>query len=118
MPEKLQSHSQRQKTQTASKQTYDANIRARTPALKTAKNIRSSKRWQRLRQMKLNKSPMCEDPMRIHKDRYVLAKQVDHIIPLQNDASLAFHWDNIQSLCTHCHGVKTAIERRTEGRDS
>ena len=35
----------------------------------------------------------------------------DHIKPVRTNPELAFAWDNLQGLCTDCHGVKRKEER-------
>lgn len=40
----------------------------------------------------------------------MLAIIVDHIIPHRGDMKLFWDEDNWQSLCKHCHDVKTAKE--------
>jgi len=113
MPTKQESHSQRQKASNRKRsgKAYDQTQRKANPALRIAKEIRSSGRWQRLRLIKLGRNPVCEDPLFLHQDIPIAASQVDHIVPLGKDLSLAFVLANLQSLCTHCHGVKSAGER-------
>ena len=37
-----------------------------------------------------------------------IASEVDHIIPLEQDITLAYELSNLQSLCKHHHSRKTA----------
>jgi 5-methylcytosine-specific restriction protein A len=62
--------------------------------------------WQRLRAAKIAEHPECEHCWKNEKI-VVPADCVDHIIPLEEDESLALDYDNLQSLCDHCHRVKT-----------
>ena len=77
-----------------------------------ATQVRNSARWQRLRAMVLDTQPLCGDPILLHPGRVVPATQVDHIQPIADRPDLAFTVSNLQSLCTGCHGQKTAMERR------
>lgn len=111
MPWRPLSHSQRLGRVAADK-AYDKTARI-TPELLAAKRARSSGRWQKLRRLVLNTSPLCADPYQIHAKRQeiTLALEVDHIVPLVQDLSLAFVTSNLQPLCTACHAKKSAIER-------
>ena len=113
MPQRPKSHSERQNKsrKAVMDQAYDATQRKHGPRA-VAKAIRSSARWQRVRALKLGKNPLCEDPNQLHRGRTILAKQVDHIISLQQDPAQAFAMDNLQSLCVHCHAMKSAAERK------
>ena len=112
MPTAPMSHAQRERKR--KKAQYNREYyerRKNTPELADAAKVRSSMRWQNVRALKLRQQPTCEDPDKLHLDRPILAKQVDHIIPLQAGGD-AFAMDNLQSLCVHCHAVKSARERR------
>lgn len=113
MPQKARSHSQRQRKarKAVDDQAYNATQRKRG-ALAVAKTIRSSARWQRVRALKLQHDPVCEDPLQLHRDRTILARQVDHIIPLKHAPDQAFSMENLQSLCVYCHAQKSAEERK------
>jgi 5-methylcytosine-specific restriction protein A len=78
----------------------------------TAKQVRNSARWQKLRAVVLNTTPLCADPFLVHRGSPVPATQVDHIIPLDQRPDLAYNLDNLQGLCTFCHSRKTTMERR------
>lgn len=87
---------------------YDAK-RARTPHLATAKKIRSSGQWQKVRDMALNRNPLCVE---CEKAGIIeTAKDVDHIVPLAVRPDLAFDLDNLQGLCRACHNRKTSEGR-------
>lgn len=72
-------------------------------------------RWQRMRRMTLRAHPLCADPFGEHGTTPVLAREVDHIVPLadggSNDAT------NLQCLCKSCHSRKTRedMQRRASG---
>jgi 5-methylcytosine-specific restriction endonuclease McrA len=53
-------------------------------------------KWWRLRKLKLASNPYCEVCG-------LLATEVHHIIPRQQDPSKTYQWDNLQSICSLCH---------------
>ena len=108
MPQKALSHSQRQGTARQAKRHYDRTKRKVDPALAEAKKVRSSARWRKLRALKLQRDPVCQDPDFNHTHTVVAAREVDHIVPLRKDITQAYVYDNLQSLCTYCHARKTA----------
>lgn len=67
-----------------------------------------SRKWRTLRALKLQKDPLCEECMR--KGMLVSAQMVDHIIPI-NKGGAPLDLNNLQSLCNHCHAVKTARDK-------
>ena len=64
-------------------------------------------RWRKLRRMKLNKTPNCEECERKGVTR--AATEVDHIIPIAYGGS-ELAMGNLQSLCHSCHSRKTMTE--------
>jgi 5-methylcytosine-specific restriction endonuclease McrA len=68
-------------------------------------------RWQRLRLVVLSNEPgcrYCEE-----QGRTTPAVDVDHIVPVKQDPSLAFEQRNLNPLCRECHnGAKRAEEAR------
>lgn len=66
--------------------------------------------WQKARKVILSKEPFC----RMCRERGVLtiATDVDHIIPLKVDQSLALAEDNLQPLCKACHNAKTKEDEK------
>ena len=66
--------------------------------------------WRKLRKMKLNQDPICEDPFGLHKEHSELmqSNEVDHITPLKDGGTNEM--TNLQSLCKSCHSKKTAVE--------
>ena len=76
--------------------------------------IYSNARWRKLRAYILDKEPLC----RRHLEKfgkYVPATMVDHIIPADDEPSLFYDEENLQSLCQPCHRIKTNQDR---GRSS
>lgn len=67
-----------------------------------------SVRWRRFRDWYLGKHPLCEQCK--SEGRLVRADMVDHVIELK-DGGAPLSEDNAQSLCFHCHNVKTADVR-------
>ena len=67
-----------------------------------------SRTWRTLRALKLQKDPLCEECMR--KGMLVPAQMVDHIVPI-NKGGAPLDLNNLQSLCNHCHAVKTARDK-------
>ena len=59
--------------------------------------------WRRLRAVKLEQNPMCEECER--NGRYTPAQMVDHIVPINKGGSV-LDLDNLQSLCGGCHNEK------------
>ena len=92
----------------ASDQYYDAK-RKNTPHLAAAAKIRNSAQWHKVRDMVLNRNPMCVE---CEKAGIIeVAKDVDHIVPLAVRPDLAFDLNNLQGLCRYHHNCKTAEER-------
>ena len=67
-----------------------------------------SRKWRTLRALKLQKDPRCEEGMRT--GMLIPAQMVDHIIPI-NKGGAPLDLNNLQSLCNHCHAVKTARDK-------
>src|SRR4051812_15978230 len=78
------------------RETYDRYARDRE-----SYEFYKSPAWRRLRAMKIRQSPLCERCLK--SGRYVNAAIVHHVIELRADWSLAFEWDNLESLCSPCH---------------
>ena len=70
-----------------------------------AKKIRSSHRWTKVSLLKRGKNPLCEDPFGDHArtNATVQAEEVHHKIPVEERPDLAFHEDNLLSVCRPCH---------------
>ena len=61
----------------------------------------------------LEENPLCV--MCTQEGRTCLATDLDHIIPLQKRADLAFERTNLQPLCRHHHIEKTANAKKSKG---
>jgi 5-methylcytosine-specific restriction protein A len=83
--------------------------RRNDPALNEANRIRSSGRWKKVRRLKLQQDPLCEDC----KEHGVttVATQVHHLKGVASHPELAFVMENLRSLCTTCHAKREARER-------
>jgi 5-methylcytosine-specific restriction enzyme A len=66
----------------------------------------STWRWRKLRSAKLDANPRCE---RCHQRP---ATEVDHVVPLAEDPTRRYDWNNLASLCHDCHSEKTKEEAR------
>lgn len=68
--------------------------------------------WIKLRDYKRQQNPLCEECERQGRVRAMHA--VDHIRPRREWPELELEYDNLQSLCEHCHNaVKQREERKT-----
>lgn len=66
--------------------------------------IYSTKRWKRLRQMKLRADPLCE----LDEGCRRLAVEVHHREDVADRPDLAYEWGNLCSACKSCHSAETA----------
>lgn len=64
--------------------------------------------WRKLRVVKLEREPMCEECARLGK--LTPAQMVDHIVPI-NKGGVGLDLDNLQSLCNACHASKSAKDK-------
>ncbi len=67
--------------------------------------------WQKLRQLQLNREPLCEECKAAGRTKE--GEHVDHIVPLSEGGQHELL--NLQTLCAACHGRKTAADRRRRG---
>jgi 5-methylcytosine-specific restriction protein A len=63
------------------------------------------KRWEKVRALKLRRDPLCEDCK--SEGRYIPAKEVHHIIKVSDRPDLRLVLDNLMSLCTRHHAIRT-----------
>lgn len=63
--------------------------------------------WRRLRMIKLQANPVCEECLR--RGLVTEATVVDHIVPI-NEGGAPLDMRNLQSLCAHCHNIKSGRE--------
>jgi 5-methylcytosine-specific restriction endonuclease McrA len=84
----------------------EAHSRQANAARGTTKERGYGADWQRLRDLKLATTAICE--IRTHCDG-AIADSVDHIIPFRGkDDPLRLEWSNLQSACTPCNSAKAA----------
>ena len=83
-----------------------------------AYKVRSYKQWQQIRRIKLNTTPLCEDPHGHHAKARTTetARQVHHIKPLATHYHLRQDIDNLMSACYRCHAVFNRQEREEDDR--
>ena len=74
-------------------QQYNKYYRHTSPEYKTS-------RWLKLRQLKLNHSPLCE--MCLKQGITTPAVLVHHIKPIE-DGGKMYQYENLMSLCSECH---------------
>lgn len=67
-----------------------------------------SRPWRRLREVKLQRDPLCEECLR--RGRTIPATVVDHITPI-NKGEAPLDLSNLQSLCYPCHSRKSATDK-------
>ena len=63
--------------------------------------------WLKLRERKAIINPLCEECLR--QGKITVMQQVHHIIPFKGRHDpLRLDWNNLESLCRACHGLKTS----------
>ncbi|MHC4579790.1 MAG: HNH endonuclease signature motif containing protein [Planctomycetota bacterium] len=112
MPWRPPSHSEllRQRQGRKARDAEYEERRRRDTALAQAQRLRGSARWRKLRAFKLARDPLCEDCAAHGVTR--AATQVHHVEGLAQRPDLAFVLENLRSLCTTCHALREAKERR------
>lgn len=77
--------------------------------------IYDTRAWRRLSDKKKTVDPFCEPCLK--EGRHTIARIVDHIVEIKDDPSLAYNWDNLESMCHDCHNKKTRDEKdKREGK--
>lgn len=84
------------KTNRETRETNDATLRE-------SQEFYQSTRWRKLRNWFIKQNPIC-----LHCGRP--AQEIDHIQPIRQGGS-AMSVDNLQSLCTSCHAIKSNKEK-------
>lgn len=85
---------------------YDKHIRD-----KDASSFYSSSAWQKVREQALIRDKgLCQ--LCLKKKKITLADMVDHIIPIKVMWEYRLDLDNLQSLCNHCHSIKTNEDKK------
>lgn len=71
-----------------------------------------STRWLKLRQLKLNHSPLCEHCLK--EGRTTAATLVHHIKPIEDGGEM-YEYSNLMSLCTECHNkIHQSFKKKSE----
>lgn len=76
--------------------------RQRDPRRLQARKDISSRRWKKVRALKLSENPLCERCLHLH-NRPVPAVHVHHIKSRLDRPDLTFAMSNLMSLCVQCH---------------
>lgn len=71
-----------------------------------AKRGYNSPQWKRLRRMVIRRDPCCV--LCLKQGRVTASTDADHIIPKDKGGKDSL--DNLQGLCSSCHGKKTRAE--------
>jgi len=71
-----------------------------------------TQRWQRFRQHKLRRDPLCESCLQFGKIEP--ANVVDHRVPISAGGDPFPPLDELASLCERCHNTKTRAEQLGE----
>ena len=69
--------------------------------------------WIRLRNLKRQISPLCEECLK--RGELVPFHTIDHIKPIL-DGGEPYDIDNLQTLCNQCHRIKSAKERHRRNK--
>lgn len=77
-----------------------------------AKYPYNTSRWQKLRALKLSRSPICEICCIYGKPKP--ANAVDHIVPISAGGAPFPPLDELRSMCVSCHNYKTNVADRTD----
>jgi len=67
-----------------------------------------SKEWQAIREIVLQRDPLCVHCLK--KDKHTHSYAVDHIIPLEDAPGRCLLLSNLQGLCGACHSRKSVLE--------
>lgn len=93
------------------------------PAQREADRLRTSGRWKRARQYKLQRAPLCERCRR--EGRVVPASDVNHRVPVvdlvrRGESHRAFELQLLESICRRHHNIETRreVRARREGNGS
>jgi 5-methylcytosine-specific restriction protein A len=66
---------------------------------------RSDSRWLKVRALKLQSNPLCEDCL--DHGKYTWAQEVHPLKPIEKYPELRLNADNLRSLCVGCHAKRT-----------
>src|SRR5512139_1179239 len=69
----------------------------------------TTRRWQRLRRMKLRQNPLCELCLKVGE--FEVATAVDHVVAIKAGGEVYPSLEGLASLCDSCHNRKTRAEQ-------
>ncbi|MFT8939681.1 HNH endonuclease [Leuconostoc falkenbergense] len=99
------------KTQT---HVYNTVTRYRNETKRDQYNFYRTKQWVDLRKIVLERDHyLCQ--YCLLNGKYTSAKTVDHIIPIEYDSSMKADTNNLATICTQCHHIKTELEQEQLG---
>ncbi len=78
------------------------------------KSLYNTTHWQKTRERKLRKNPLCE--ICLKRGKLVKASEIDHITPWREIESFFCKFSDLQSLCKSCHSRKTALEKARKAK--
>ena len=64
---------------------------------------RASRRWRKVRELKLAQDPLCE--LCEERGRTTPARQVHHLKPVRSHPELGLVLENLFACCQSCHGI-------------
>ncbi len=94
------------------RQIYDRQTRRMTFGLKQASGLRNSSFWKKVRLTYISRNPICENPHGFHGEFPPPAREVHHKQSLQDAPEMAFTHSNLMAVCSRCHAVFSAEERK------
>lgn len=86
----------------------DRKRRARDYSKKPDDKFYSSTAWAKCRLMKLARDPLCEDCLA--EGRLTQGEIVHHVIHYQDRPDMAYHLDNLRTVCRSCHAKEHLYE--------
>jgi 5-methylcytosine-specific restriction protein A len=72
----------------------------------------STRRWERLRRLKLQQHPLCQSCLQLGRIEPAVA--IDHRTPIKRGGEAFPALDLLASLCVRCHNAKTRAEQAGE----
>jgi 5-methylcytosine-specific restriction protein A len=84
-------------------------VETRRPGRALDKRFYDSAHWQRVRDMKLKRDPVCQ--YCLHGDKLTTATEVDHYTPLERGGHRTED-ANLVSSCKSCHSRKTQLDQQ------
>ena len=72
--------------------------------------------WKALRDYKLSQNPFCERCSK--RGDIVSATQVHHLKDIREAPELSLSYNNLESLCSHCHSSHTITEINRKLKDN